>query len=158
MGLMDLFKKKEFNDDQIVSIVDGDMISPSEINDPMFSQEMMGKTIGFKLDGDTIVAPINGTLSVMYPTGHAFGIEQENGLSVLVHIGIDTVELNGKYFKTFHKQGDSVKAGDVVVKINKAEIEKAGYDTTTMLIITKQVGNQEFISNRHINKGELITK
>lgn len=48
MGLMDLFKKKEFNDDQIVSIVDGDMISPSEINDPMFSQEMMGKTIGFK--------------------------------------------------------------------------------------------------------------
>ncbi len=91
MGLMDLFKKKEFNDDQIVSIVDGDMISPSEINDQMFSQEMMGKTIGFKLDGDTIVAPINGTLSVMYPTGHAFGIEQENGLSVLVHIGIDTL-------------------------------------------------------------------
>lgn len=123
-------------DDKIVAIADAEIIPLEEVNDEAFSQKLMGDGIAFKLVNNQIVSPCNGTLSVVFPTGHAFGITMKDGTELLIHIGIDTVELDGKGFTPLVDQGDMVKAGQPIVKINKEEIEKAGYDTTTMLIVT----------------------
>ncbi|MDO4467390.1 MAG: PTS glucose transporter subunit IIA [Bacillota bacterium] len=140
MGFFDKFKKKEalpsFSDENIVAICSGKMIPPSEISDPLFQQEMMGQTIGFVPSKGTFVCPVNGTVTMTFPTGHAFGILGNDGNGYLVHIGIDTVSMNGKGFKTLIKQGQSVKAGQVAVEVDLKAIEKAGLSTTTMLIVT----------------------
>ena len=102
----------------------------------------MGDGIAIKLKSDFIVSPINGELMTVFPTGHAFGITGHDGLEVLVHIGIYTVELEGKGFNVLANTGDKVRAGQPIVTIDRQEIEKAGYDTTTMLVITN-ANNQE---------------
>ena len=147
MGLFDkLFKKEEVidfpplnvSDDAIVAPADGELIDVTTVSDAMFAEKMLGDSVAFsyKTDKVFICAPANGTLSVLFPTGHAFGIQMNNGVELLVHIGIDTVNANGEGFKVFKKkQGDQVKAGDPIVQ---ADIKKLSskYDMSTMLIIT----------------------
>ena len=111
------------------------MISPKEINDPMFAEEMMGQTIGFILSDGEVVAPATGRLEVLFTTGHAFALRMNDGTGLLVHIGIYTVNLKGKGFKVLKKQGERVKAGEAVVKVDLDTVKQAGYDTTTMLIV-----------------------
>lgn len=111
------------------------MISPKEINDSMFAEEMMGQTIGFILSDGEVVAPATGRLEVLFTTGHAFALRMNDGTGLLVHIGIDTVNLKGKGFKVLKKQGERVKAGEAVVKVDLDTVKQAGYDTTTMLIV-----------------------
>lgn len=113
------------------------MISPKEINDPMFAEEMMGQTIGFILSDGEVVAPATGRLEVLFPTGHAFALRMNDGTRLLIHIGIDTVNLKGKGFKVLKKQGDRVKAGEIVVKVDLDTVKQAGYDAITMLIVTE---------------------
>lgn len=119
------------------------MISPKEINDPMFAEEMMGQTIGFILSDGEVVAPAIGRLEVLFPTGHAFALRMNDGTRLLIHIGIDTVNLKGKGFKVLKKQGDRVKAGEIVVKVDLDTVKQAGYDATTMLIVTEPIHDGE---------------
>lgn len=160
MKLFDLFKKDlpSISDEHIVAVCDGEMIEPSKIEDKMFAQEMMGKTIGFIPSSNDIVSPCNGTLEVLFPTGHAFAIRRNDGTGVLVHIGIDTVNLNGEGFKVFAKKGDIVKAGQKIVKIDRDFIKEKGLSTTTMLVITEPVEGIEynFCDYGSKNKGEII--
>ena len=156
MGLFDRFKKKEepavsFDDNDIIAPVVGKMIPASEISDPVFGEEMMGQTIGFIPDGGDVACPVNGSVVVMFPTGHAFGIKGNDGNSYLVHIGIDTVSMNGKGFKPFIKQGDTVKAGQKAVQVDWNEVKKQGYQTTTMLIVTEP--KEENFKNSYIPFG-----
>lgn len=146
MGIFEIFKKKlpEVADDKIVSVCKGKMIEASQIEDKVFAQELMGKTVGFIPEDEHIVAPCNGTLEVLFPTGHAFAIRRKDGTGILVHIGINTVDLNGKGFKVFAKQGDVVKAGQKIVDIDLEVIKNAGFSSTTMLIITEPVDNVEY--------------
>ncbi len=139
-----LFKKEEKNkklkvtDDDIVAMADGEMIDVEVVPDPTFSEQMMGKTIAFtyKQDKVTICSPANGTLAVLFPTGHAFGIVMNNGVELLVHIGIDTVESNGNGFKLCGiKQGKYVKAGEPIVEVD-IKLLSQKYNMSTMLIIT----------------------
>lgn len=141
MGIFEIFKKKlpDVADDKIVSVCKGKMIKASQIDDKVFAQEIMGKTVGFIPDDEHIVAPCNGTLEVLFPTGHAFAIRRKDGTGILVHIGINTVDLNGKGFKVFAKQGDVVKAVQKIVDIDLEVIKNAGFSSTTMLIITEPV-------------------
>ena len=111
------------------------MISPKEINDPMFAEEMMGQTIGFILSDGEVVAPATGRLEVLFTIGHAFALRMNDGTGLLVHIGIDTVNLKGKGFKVLKKQWERAKAGEADVKFDLDTVKQAGYDTITMLIV-----------------------
>lgn len=148
MSLLDIFNRKISNsvisNNNIVSICDGEMIEANKIEDEVFAKEIMGKTIGFIPTSNEIVSPCNGTLEVMFTTGHAFVIRMEDGTGILVHVGINTVDLNGKGFKILAKQGAKVKAGQKILDVDFELIKKNGYSITTMLIITEPAENLEY--------------
>lgn len=148
MGFLNMFKKQEIlpdiPDDKMVAVCNGKMIPAEDINDEMFSKEALGKTVGFIPSSGEIVAPCNGVLEVMFPTGHAFAIRMKDGTGVLVHIGINTVDLDGSGFDVYVKQGARVKAGQKIVDVDLGVLKKAGYDPTTMLIITEGVDDKEY--------------
>lgn len=96
----------------------------------------MGDGIALKLNNDFVCAPANGTLETVFPTGHAFGLLTNEGVEILIHIGLDTVQLKGEGFDVLVKQGEKVRAGQPIVRVDRDAIAKKGYDLTTMLIIT----------------------
>lgn len=120
----------------IGSPVKGQVVALSTVHDPVFSSEMMGKGIAVIPESGEIYAPVDGTLAVVYDTKHAYGIESSNGVEVLLHIGIDTVNLAGEHFTTNKKSGDSVKKGELLGTFDQAAIKKAGYEDTVMVIVT----------------------
>ena len=159
MGLFDnLFKKKDAG---IVALADGKIVETSSVSDPMFAEEMMGKTLVFNYDADKVVlhSPANGTLTVLFPTGHAFGITTDDGVELLVHCGVDTVSANGEGFRLLDKkQGDKVNAGDPIVEVDvKALKEK--FDMSTMLVITNPNGKTlEFVGPCDVKLGQSVIK
>ena len=160
MGLFARLIKKNTgtSDDAVVEMADGEIIDITTVSDPVFAQKMMGESIAFRYEGDTVTicAPAGGTLSVMFPTGHAFGITMGNGTELLVHIGINTVDANGTGFRVFKKQGDAVKAGEPVVEADLKLLSK-NYDMSTMLIVTNANGkNIQCVSPQKIAKGESV--
>src|SRR5699024_5863394 len=120
-----------YQDSDIIAIADGKMIELDDVNDETFSSKALGDGVAFELNSDFITAPANGKLTAMFPTGHAFGITTNEGVELLVHIGIDTVNLKGEYFDVLAKQGDTVRAGAPIVKIDREAIIAKGYDLTT---------------------------
>lgn len=158
MGLFGgLFKKK----DEIVALADGKVVETKSASDPMFAEEMMGKTLVFNYDADKVVlhSPASGTLTVLFPTGHAFGITTDDGVELLVHCGVDTVSANGEGFKLLDKkQGDKVNAGDPIVEVDvKALKEK--FDMSTMLVITNPNGKTlEFVGPCDVKLGQSVIK
>ena len=168
MGLFDkLFKKEEevtlpelnVDNSAIVAIADGELIDVHTVSDPVFAEEMMGKSVAFKYDADKVVlcSPANGTLSVLFPTGHAFGITTEEGVELLIHCGIDTVNANGDGFRLLKKkQGDSVKAGDPIVEVDIKKLSK-NYDMSTMLILTNANDKElEFVAPQKVSRGQSV--
>ncbi len=158
-------KKKEqlpslsIPDDDIVAVADGELIDVTDVPDEMFAGKMMGESTAFRFNGDkvTLCSPANGTLGVMFPTGHAFGILMNNGVELLVHCGINTVEANGDGFRILGpKQGESIKAGDPIVEVDLKKLS-GKYDMSTMLIVTGQNGHTySFIDPRPVRRGEKI--
>ena len=169
MGLFDKLMKKEevlpalenVSDEDIVAIADGNLIDIKTVPDPVFAEEMMGKSTAFKYDADkvTLCSPANGTLAVLFPTGHAYGILMNNGVELLVHCGVDTVNAKGDGFKLLgKKQGDAVKAGDPIVEVDVKKLSKT-YDMSTMLIITNANGKEfDFVEPKAVNRGDKVIK
>jgi PTS system glucose-specific IIA component len=166
MGLFDSFKKKEeilqpvnVSDDAIVAPADGRLIDVTTVSDPMFAEKMMGDSVAFTYTGNkvTICSPANGTLSALFPTGHAFGVTMKNGVELLVHIGIDTVNAKGDGFRLLGKKQDSpIKAGEPVVEVNLKKLSKK-YDMPVMLIVTN--ANDQAITFRspcNVKHGESV--
>lgn len=117
--------------------VAGHLIDMSEVDDTMFSQKMMGDGVAIEPTGDTIVAPADAEVTmVMEESLHAIGLRFDNGAELLIHIGIDTVNMKGEGFKLLVKQGDKVKAGTKLIKFDPQAIEKAGYKKTVMMAVT----------------------
>ncbi len=130
-------ENKKLNEyEEVYAPLEGEVVSLSEVKDEVFSKEIMGKGIAIKPSKGEVVAPFDGTISAIFPTNHAIGLTNKNGVEVLVHIGLDTVELNGKHYKAFVKNNDEVKKGDKLVEFDIQEIEKTGYDVITPIIIT----------------------
>lgn len=123
-------------DETITSPVAGRVVALKEVNDPVFSTEMMGKGFAVIPESNEVTAPVSGVLTVVYDSKHAFGIQSDNGAEVLVHIGIDTVNLAGEHFDTKLTQGAIVKQGQVLGTFDRAAIVEKGYDPTVMTIIT----------------------
>lgn len=128
---------------EIVAPVNGKMIPITEISDPVFSTKLMGDGIAFYLNDDqvTICSPANGNLCTLFPTGHAFGIVMENGVELLIHIGIDTVNANGRGFDPLCPQGKDVRAGEPIVNVDVKKL-KSRYEMPVMLIVTEQNGKE----------------
>ena len=118
------------------AVEDGRTIPMDEVNDQTFAQELLGPGIAIVPSNGTVISPINGTIATVMDTKHAVCIQGEDGLELIVHAGLDTVELNGKYYQTYKEIGDQVKAGDVLLEFDLEEITKAGYDVTTTIVIT----------------------
>ena len=118
------------------AVEDGRTIPMDEVNDQTFAQELLGPGLAIVPSNGTVVSPINGTIATVMDTKHAVCIQGEDGLELIVHAGLDTVELNGKYYQTYKEIGDQVKAGDVLLEFDLEEITKAGYDVTTPIVIT----------------------
>lgn len=116
--------------------VAGTAIPPSEVPDKVFASQAMGRGIGIVPSDGTIVAPVDGTIAVAMKSGHAYGLKTDSGVEVLVHIGIDTVQLKGEGFSPKVAKGDVVKKGDVLCEVDLATVQAAGYDPTTVLVIT----------------------
>ena len=120
----------------IASPAEGKAISLSEVADATFAQEILGKGAAIVPKNGVIYAPFDGKVDVMFETGHAVGLVGENGVELLVHIGIDTVNLEGKYFSPKKAAGDVVKKGDVLIEFDIEKIKEAGYDVTTPVIVS----------------------
>lgn len=106
------------------------------VNDVAFAQKLIGDGIAVVPKEGNIVSPIDGEVTMVFPTGHAIGLKTDEGVEILIHVGIDTVELDGKGFKAFVKQGDKVKVGDKLLKVNLEEVINEGYEVDTMVLVT----------------------
>ncbi|MBQ8814714.1 MAG: PTS glucose transporter subunit IIA [Lachnospiraceae bacterium] len=132
--------KPAVDQNQLVAVADGKVIRMEDVNDPVFSEKMMGDGVAVVPTGTTVVAPCAGTVTMIADTGHAFGMECDNGLELLVHIGIDTVSLGGKGFTVVGKAGEHVEAGAPMIEFDPEVIRTAGLDMTTPIIILEDGG------------------
>lgn len=138
---MNMFEKmkemfgKESKGITILSPIEGSVVSADQISDPTFKEQLLGTTIGIQPAGNRVVAPVSGTINSIFETGHALTIVSDGGVELIIHIGLDTVQLKGQFFKIHAKDGDKIKPGDLLVEFDKDEIIKAGYDVITPIII-----------------------
>ena len=114
----------------------GDVVALENVNDPVFSSGAMGQGIAVKPSQGVVYAPADAEVSIAFATGHAYGLKTTNGAEILIHVGIDTVSMNGEGFEQKVAQGDKVKAGDVLGTFDSSKIAAAGLDDTTMVIVT----------------------
>ena len=122
--------------EEVYSVADGEVIALEQVKDPVFSQKMMGDGFAVEPENGNIVSPVSGTVSSVFPTKHALGIVTEPGLEVLVHIGLDTVSLEGKPFTVHVAEGQKVAAGDLLVTADLDAIREAGRETSTIVVFT----------------------
>jgi len=114
----------------------GEVIELSKVKDETFASGMMGKGVAIKPTEGKLVSPVDGVVTALFPTLHAVGVTSDDGIEILMHIGMDTVQLEGKYFEAYVKNGDKVKAGDLLITFDIDAIQKAGYEITTPIIIS----------------------
>ncbi len=118
------------------SPVEGKIIPLSEVKDEVFSNEIVGKGAAVVPEKGEIHAPAEGEIASVFDTGHALGMITKDGVELLIHIGLNTVELKGKYFQIHTKQGEHVKKGDLLISFDIDGIQKAGYDVTTPVLVS----------------------
>lgn len=134
-----LFKKKKA-DHNIYAPVNGTTMALENVKDEVFSSKMLGDGIAFIPEGNTVCIPCHGTITTIADTKHAFGIVMENGMEVLVHVGLDTVNLNGEGFEALKSVNDKVAPGDEILKIDLDVMKEHDIDLTTMLILSNDNG------------------
>lgn len=158
---MILFKDDKKENDalaEIVSPLSGEKIELEQVQDDAFSQGVLGKGIGINPIDGVVMAPADGVVTALFPTLHAIGITTNQGVELLIHIGINTVELNGKYFKAFVKQGDKIKKGQKLLEFDMEKMKAEGYVMESPVIITNWDKYREIsvICGNEIQRGEAI--
>lgn len=126
----------EVAEETLVSPLSGDVVALENVNDPVFSSGAMGKGLAVKPTDGVVYAPADAEVTIAFETGHAYGLKTASGAEILIHIGIDTVSMNGNGFEKLVAAGDKVKAGTPLAKFDAAKIAEAGLDDTTMIIVT----------------------
>lgn len=134
--MFNFFKKQssELVKNAICAVADGKLVALESVSDPVFSEKMLGDGIAIIPQNGYIVAPCDGQITMIYPTLHAFGIENEEGVEILIHIGINTVDLNGAGFTQYVSVNEKVKTGDKVISFDTDYLLEEKYDFTTMMI------------------------
>lgn len=144
-GLKGLFQHED-DTLTILAPVEGEAVPVSEVSDPTFGEEILGKGIAIKPTRGRVVSPVDGTVSIMFDTGHAVSVVSDAGTEVLVHVGLDTIKLNGKFYTTRAKNNDKVKAGDLLIEFDLEGIKGAGYDVITPVVICNTGDYKEVVS------------
>ena len=140
--------KKQF---PIFSPLKGEILELSKVSDQTFSTGCMGQGIAIIPDEGKLFSPVKGKVVSIFPTKHAFCIQCDDGMELLIHIGIDTVMLNGKGFKSLVSNGDSIEVGTPLLEFDLNLIKSSGYETTTLIIITNSSMYSEIIDNKEKN-------
>jgi PTS system beta-glucosides-specific IIC component len=144
----------------IKSPLDGEVVELSTVSDDTFAEEIMGKGIAIKPEDGVVYSPVNGTVSMLFPTKHAIGITSEEGIEILIHIGIDTVQLEGRYFESYINTGDLVQVGHRLIEFDLEAIQKEGYEVVTPIIVTNSSKYLDIVrtkSNSVKNGDDLMT-
>lgn len=154
MGLFDFMKKKGI---ELTAPAEGECVPLSQVNDPTFSEEILGKGVAVIPENGTICAPADGEVSTVFPTGHAVALTTPDGVEVLIHIGLDTVKLEGKHFFIKAQTGQKVKRGDVLIEADIDAIRKDGYDCITPMIIcnTSDFSSVTARTGIHVKPGDV---
>lgn len=145
-------------DETVVSPVSGTAEDITKVNDDVFSQKMMGDGAAVIPNDGTIYAPVDGEITVAYATKHAYGLTSTDGAEVLIHVGLDTVNLKGKHFESFVEQGQKVQKGDKLGTIDLDAVKAAGYDTTVMIVVTNTTNYTQVkrVADGEINHGDKL--
>lgn len=145
----------EAEKEKILSPVEGTAVPLSEVNDPTFSQEILGKGVAIIPAKGRVVAPAYGILTVMFETKHAVSITTQGGAEIIVHVGLDTVNLKGEHYTAYKKQGDKVKAGELLLEFDMAAIKEAGYEVITPVIICNTLNYPDMVCHTGMQVKEL---
>ena len=135
-------------DNSIYSPLSGDLVDLQSIDDEVFSKNIMGKGIAILPNDNKVVAPFDGTITIVYPTKHAIGLLSDNGTELIIHMGIDTVNLRGKFFDIKVAEGQRVAKGELLAEVNFAEIKKQGYSTLTPIVVLNTKDYLDVIPNK----------
>lgn len=138
--MFDFFNKEE----KIMAPVTGKTVDIAKVPDEVFSSKMVGDGVAIEPTGDTFVAPADGELKMLFVTNHAYALELKKGVEILVHIGLDTVALKGEGFTALKKQGDMVKKGEPIVKIDLEFMKSKGINLISPIIFTELGTLKEF--------------
>lgn len=137
---------------------DGEIIPLEQFPDEVFSQGILGKGCGIQPEEESVYAPCAGTVSQLTPTKHAIGLTSQNGMEILIHVGVDTVDMNGAGFTCLVKEGQKVKDGQLLMTFSRQEIEKANHPCITALVITNsdEFGDVRLVANGKVEKGSSV--
>ncbi|WP_340390381.1 beta-glucoside-specific PTS transporter subunit IIABC [Paenibacillus sp. FSL E2-0151] len=148
------------SDENVFSPIEGTIVELSEVPDPAFASGAMGKGIAIEPTVGRVVAPFDGTVTVAFKKKHALAVVSDTGAEILVHVGVDTVKLDGQHFVSHIKEGDRVQAGDLLLEFDIAQIKAAGYHTVTPIIVTNSANYEEVIpqATGRVSSQELLLK
>lgn len=160
MGLFDNLFKKADTAITIGAPAAGKYVPLKDVSDPTFAEGILGNGAAVKPTDGKIVSPADGVIGSIFPTGHAFTLTTKDGAELLVHIGIDTVKLNGKNFTVHAQENQNVKKGDLIIEADIAQLEADGYDTVIPVIVcnTADFKSVEELSGDVVNAGDAIIK
>jgi beta-glucoside PTS system EIICBA component len=178
LGFKDMESKKEnmkskevsaFNDENhstvrqttVNSPMEGELVPLQKVSDPTFAEGIMGKGIAIEPTDGSVVAPFDGSIVTFFKTRHAIGLRSEEGLELLIHVGLDTVNLEGKYFEAHVEQGQDVKKGDLLLTFDIEKIKSSGYPTITPIIVTNSSDYLDVLANEQshkLKKGDWLLK
>lgn len=130
---------------EIQAPIEGTVYAITEVNDPVFREKIVGDGIAILPNKGRVVAPVNGTVSMLFETKHAVSLKSVQGAEVLIHVGLDTVKLQGEHFKAHVKNGDFVRAGDLLLEFDMEKIKAAGYELITPVVICNTADYSELL-------------
>lgn len=158
MALFDFLKKDNNKEATLYNLVEGEVIPIEEVPDPVFSQKMMGDGFGVQPTNGEVYSPIEGKVVSVFPTKHALGLELGNGVEVLVHIGVDTVELEGGPFEVHVKEGDKVSQDTLLATVDLEALAAAEKPNTVIVVFTNMDEVESFTLNQtgEVSQGEVI--
>lgn len=148
MSMLDFLKRSY----RLIAPISGRVMNITEVPDEIFANKMAGDGLAIEPTGDVVVAPADGTLSLIFRTNHAFGMVLDNGIEILIHIGLDTIALNGRGFERIAQEGQRVKTGDPIIKLDRELILNNECTLITPVLITN-VDNIKYIE---VNEGSLV--
>lgn len=158
MGLFDFLKGDKNKNVELYNPVDGDVIPIEEVSDPVFSQKMMGDGFGVEPTNGDVYSPVSGEVVSVFPTKHAIGLKADNGIEVLVHIGVDTVELDGAPFEILVTEGDKVTETTQLAKVDLEALKAAEKPDTVIIVFTNMddVDNYSLSTTGNAVHGDII--
>ncbi|WP_269800721.1 PTS glucose transporter subunit IIA [Macrococcoides caseolyticum] len=139
---------------QLRAVADGEVIDITSVNDPVFSQKMMGEGYAVKPESEEVVSPVDGEIISIFPTKHAIGIRTNDGIEVLVHMGIETVQMKQPASRVVVNDGQKVKAGDTLAYMDLVAVRAEGKDTTIIIVMT----NSDKVDTLQLNKTGIVQK